>query len=107
MILPLRKLGSCSPHPLTPLPLTSHPLPLTLLPLLPLLPPSPFIHLPLHYWSLTVTFLAALRSKMKAAALKQCDPVVSAFADCARGRTLSVVWSCRPQAREINACLKQ
>ncbi|BBN12267.1 COX assembly mitochondrial protein 1 [Marchantia polymorpha subsp. ruderalis] len=49
----------------------------------------------------------ALRSKMKAKALKECDDVLSKFTECARGRTLSVVWACREQHKEMNDCLKQ
>ncbi|KAH9540102.1 hypothetical protein CY35_15G091700 [Sphagnum magellanicum] len=49
----------------------------------------------------------ALRSKMKAQALKECDSMVAKFAECAKGRTLSVVWSCRAEARVLNDCLHQ
>nr|ABD96958.1 hypothetical protein [Tarenaya spinosa] len=37
----------------------------------------------------------ALRSKMKAKALMECDHYTSKYAQCATGRTLSVVWQCR------------
>ncbi|KAJ7554350.1 hypothetical protein O6H91_06G136200 [Diphasiastrum complanatum] len=47
----------------------------------------------------------ALRSKMKARALKECDHVVSKFAECAKGRTFSVVWTCRFHSKELNECL--
>ncbi|XP_024357113.1 uncharacterized protein [Physcomitrium patens] len=47
----------------------------------------------------------ALRSKMKAQALKECDPLVAKFAECAKGRLFSVVWACRAQSKETNACL--
>eukprot|EP00249_Psilotum_nudum_P000673 c12765_g1_i1 orf=304-576(+) len=49
----------------------------------------------------------ALRSKMKARALKECDALVAKFADCAKGRTLSVAWRCRAESRELNECLHQ
>ncbi|KAI8031235.1 hypothetical protein LOK49_LG01G03540 [Camellia lanceoleosa] len=49
----------------------------------------------------------ALRSKMKQKALKQCDQYTSKYAECAAGRTLSVVWQCRKQAKELNKCLHQ
>ncbi|XP_010558552.1 PREDICTED: uncharacterized protein DDB_G0275933 [Tarenaya hassleriana] len=49
----------------------------------------------------------ALRSKMKAKALKECDHYTSKYAQCATGRTFSVVWKCRNQAKELNACLHQ
>ncbi|KAM3229681.1 hypothetical protein ACQJBY_060481 [Aegilops geniculata] len=49
----------------------------------------------------------ALRSKMKQKALKECDVLCSKYAECARGRTFSVVWTCRKQAKELNNCLHQ
>ncbi|XP_010525158.1 PREDICTED: uncharacterized protein DDB_G0275933-like [Tarenaya hassleriana] len=49
----------------------------------------------------------ALRSKMKAKALMECDHYTSKYAQCATGRTLSVVWQCRKQAKELNGCLHQ
>ncbi|XP_015880562.1 uncharacterized protein LOC107416569 [Ziziphus jujuba] len=49
----------------------------------------------------------ALRSKMKQKALKECDHYASKYAECATGRTLSVVWKCRTQAKELNHCLHQ
>ncbi|KAI4346839.1 hypothetical protein L6164_007702 [Bauhinia variegata] len=49
----------------------------------------------------------ALRSKMKQKALKECDHYTSKYAQCAMGRTISVVWQCRKQAKELNDCLRQ
>ncbi|KAH6755953.1 Cytochrome c oxidase biogenesis protein Cmc1-like protein [Perilla frutescens var. hirtella] len=49
----------------------------------------------------------ALRSKMKTKALKECDQYVAKYAECAVGRTLSVVWQCRTQAKVLNKCLHQ
>ncbi|GAY43930.1 hypothetical protein CUMW_078360 [Citrus unshiu] len=49
----------------------------------------------------------ALRSKMKQKALKECDQYTSKYAQCASGRTFSVVWKCREQAKELNNCLHQ
>ncbi|WVZ56303.1 hypothetical protein U9M48_006853 [Paspalum notatum var. saurae] len=49
----------------------------------------------------------ALRSIMKQKALKECDFYCSKYAECARGRTFSVVWQCRKQAKELNECLHQ
>ncbi|KAK9742491.1 hypothetical protein RND81_03G176700 [Saponaria officinalis] len=49
----------------------------------------------------------ALRSKMKQKALKECDYFTAKYAECASGRTLSVVWKCRQQAKELNSCLHQ
>ncbi|KAL2896474.1 hypothetical protein RDABS01_038259 [Bienertia sinuspersici] len=49
----------------------------------------------------------ALRSKMKQKALKECDHYTAKYAECANGKTLSVVWKCRQQAKELNSCLHQ
>ncbi|XP_023549716.1 uncharacterized protein DDB_G0275933 [Cucurbita pepo subsp. pepo] len=49
----------------------------------------------------------ALRSKMKQKAMKECDHYASKYAECAYGRTLSVVFKCRDQAKELNNCLHQ
>ncbi|KAB1211174.1 hypothetical protein CJ030_MR6G021636 [Morella rubra] len=49
----------------------------------------------------------ALRSKMKQKALKECDQYAAKYAQCASGKTLSVVWQCRKQAKELNGCLHQ
>ncbi|CAJ2665986.1 unnamed protein product [Trifolium pratense] len=49
----------------------------------------------------------ALRSKMKVKALKECDEYTKKYAECALGRTLSVVWKCRGQAKVLNNCLHQ
>ncbi|EFJ31273.1 hypothetical protein SELMODRAFT_82262 [Selaginella moellendorffii] len=46
-----------------------------------------------------------LRSKMKAQAFRKCDPVVAKYAECAKGRTFSMAWACRAQAKEMNECL--
>lgn len=60
----------------------------------------------------------------KAYALRECDDVVkgrffhgvmmlltdsvsSAFAECASGRTLSVVWACREKLQEVQGCMIQ
>jgi COX assembly protein 1 len=51
--------------------------------------------------------IPALRSKMKQKALKECDQYTSKYAQCSLGRTLSVVWQCRKQAKELNECLHQ
>ncbi|CAN6478775.1 unnamed protein product [Victoria cruziana] len=49
----------------------------------------------------------ALRSKMKEKALKECNDYVAKYAECAKGRTISVAWRCRQQANELNECLHQ
>ncbi|XP_078165295.1 cytochrome c oxidase biogenesis protein Cmc1-like protein [Carex rostrata] len=49
----------------------------------------------------------ALRSKMKAKALKECDVLCEKYAQCAYGRTISVIWRCRKEANDLNECLHQ
>ncbi|XP_020103976.1 uncharacterized protein DDB_G0275933 isoform X3 [Ananas comosus] len=49
----------------------------------------------------------ALRSKMKQKALKECNYYSAKYAECAAGRTISVVWQCRKHAKELNECLHQ
>lgn len=48
-----------------------------------------------------------LTKATKARALKECDPVVKAFAECATGRTVSVAWACRGQLRSVQECMVQ
>lgn len=43
----------------------------------------------------------------KARALKECDQVVRDFAECATGRTVSVVWACRDQYKSLQECMLQ
>ncbi|KAI9460910.1 hypothetical protein BJY52DRAFT_1117568 [Lactarius psammicola] len=43
----------------------------------------------------------------KAHALKGCDPLVKAFADCAAGRTVSVAWACREKFKAVQDCIYQ
>ncbi|KAL6309980.1 hypothetical protein BKA93DRAFT_722161 [Sparassis latifolia] len=40
-------------------------------------------------------------------ALKECDPVVKAFADCATGHTFTVAWNCREQYKAVQECMIQ
>ncbi|KAK9924736.1 hypothetical protein M0R45_033089 [Rubus argutus] len=49
----------------------------------------------------------ALRSKMKQKAMKECKDYASKYAECSTGRTISVVWQCRQEAKELNNCLHQ
>jgi len=37
--------------------------------------------------------------------MESCSTCASAMADCARDRTISTVWACRSQLRELNECL--
>ncbi|KAH7883705.1 hypothetical protein F5I97DRAFT_1894941 [Phlebopus sp. FC_14] len=41
----------------------------------------------------------------KARALKECDPVVREFAECAEGRTVSVVWACKTKYKSLQECM--
>ncbi|KAI0257585.1 hypothetical protein BJV78DRAFT_1116396 [Lactifluus subvellereus] len=43
----------------------------------------------------------------KAQALKECDSLVKAFADCAAGRTVSVAWACREKFQAVQECMYQ
>ncbi|KIK96364.1 hypothetical protein PAXRUDRAFT_826032 [Paxillus rubicundulus Ve08.2h10] len=43
----------------------------------------------------------------KTRALKECDPVVKEFAQCAQGRTLSVAWACRGSYKLLQECMLQ
>ncbi|KAL3844864.1 hypothetical protein ACJIZ3_002267 [Penstemon smallii] len=62
---------------------------------------------PLPYAPLTIINGSGLLLKMKQKALKECDRYTSRYAECAVGRTISVVWKCRKQAKELNECLHQ
>nr|DAD31730.1 TPA_asm: hypothetical protein HUJ06_010581 [Nelumbo nucifera] len=57
--------------------------------------------------SFHILIFPALRSKMKQKALKECDYYTSKYAECASGRTISIIWQCRKQAKELNECLHQ
>ncbi|KDN42504.1 hypothetical protein K437DRAFT_237726 [Tilletiaria anomala UBC 951] len=48
-----------------------------------------------------------LLKQTKADALKKCDEFVKAFADCSRGRTISVAWACRGDHKAMQGCLRQ
>ncbi|KAH8100601.1 hypothetical protein BXZ70DRAFT_893158 [Cristinia sonorae] len=46
-----------------------------------------------------------LLKSTKARALKECDPVVKEFAECASGRTISVAWACRGKYKALQECM--
>ncbi|KAF9520859.1 hypothetical protein BS47DRAFT_1286537 [Hydnum rufescens UP504] len=56
-----------------------------------------------------------LLKSTKERALKECDPVVrginnidpTEFAECATGRTISVVWACRGEYRALQTCMQR
>ena len=35
----------------------------------------------------------------------ECKAYSQAYADCCRGRTLSVIWTCRQQMKELSDCM--
>lgn len=49
----------------------------------------------------------ALIYKLKQHAMKRCGETAKAYAQCAEGRTFSVVWACRSQLNDLNACLHE
>ncbi|TDL28389.1 hypothetical protein BD410DRAFT_780889 [Rickenella mellea] len=49
----------------------------------------------------------ALLKVTKARAMKECDPLVKQFAECATGRFLSIAWSCRIQHQNVQHCMQQ
>jgi len=50
--------------------------------------------------------LESIYKKMKADSLKHCDNLVRKFVDCSKSHTLFVVWSCKSELEEMNACTK-
>ncbi|KAG8754943.1 hypothetical protein FRC14_004495 [Serendipita sp. 396] len=48
----------------------------------------------------------ALMKSTKAKALKECDSLVRAFAECAMGRTFSVAWKCRTEHKAVQGCMQ-
>lgn len=36
---------------------------------------------------------------------KLCDPEIKAFAECARGKTITATWTCREQRHIMNSCM--
>ncbi|KIJ68318.1 hypothetical protein HYDPIDRAFT_82254 [Hydnomerulius pinastri MD-312] len=43
----------------------------------------------------------------KARALKECDPILKEFAQCAEGRMLSVAWACKGKYKLLQECMLQ
>ncbi|THU91739.1 hypothetical protein K435DRAFT_224018 [Dendrothele bispora CBS 962.96] len=48
-----------------------------------------------------------LLKTVKAQALRECDTLVKAFADCMSGRLISVAWACKDQLKQVEACMVQ
>jgi len=48
-----------------------------------------------------------LMKATKAHALKECDPLVREFAECATGRTVSVAWACKAKYKEVQECISR
>ena len=49
---------------------------------------------------------AALLFKLKFRALNLCSETAKAYADCCRGRSVSMVWACRAPLKDLNSCLQ-
>eukprot|EP00218_Dolichomastix_sp_CCMP3274_P008244 CAMPEP_0170134122 /NCGR_PEP_ID=MMETSP0033_2-20121228/1717_1 /TAXON_ID=195969 /ORGANISM="Dolichomastix tenuilepis, Strain CCMP3274" /LENGTH=111 /DNA_ID=CAMNT_0010369663 /DNA_START=1 /DNA_END=333 /DNA_ORIENTATION=+ len=49
----------------------------------------------------------ALITYLKELALERCRPAQRAYAECVRGRFVSVAWACRDSAGELNSCLSE
>ncbi|CAK9782151.1 hypothetical protein CC85DRAFT_285865 [Cutaneotrichosporon oleaginosum] len=47
-----------------------------------------------------------VEAKVKTEALKACDELVREFADCARGRTVTIPFMCGAPHKAMNACIK-
>ncbi|KAK9812535.1 hypothetical protein WJX73_006984 [Symbiochloris irregularis] len=48
----------------------------------------------------------ALRYRLDQKAMADCKEPAQAYADCCRGKTLSVVWSCRQPLAAFKQCLQ-
>ncbi|KAL9714512.1 hypothetical protein Ac2012v2_002827 [Leucoagaricus gongylophorus] len=48
-----------------------------------------------------------LMKTTKARALKECDPAVREFAQCACGRTISMAWACKGKLKVVTECMIQ
>ncbi|CAM9259270.1 unnamed protein product [Choristocarpus tenellus] len=46
-----------------------------------------------------------LREELKDIALKKCDSDIAKFVACSREKGMLVIFSCRQQSKEMNACL--
>ncbi len=47
----------------------------------------------------------ALFFKLKERAFRECSTYSRAYAECCRGRVLSMVWACRDESRLLSGCL--
>lgn len=56
-------------------------------------------------WSKRAEYEA--RKELSMIATKKCDKYLKAFAECAKANGLMVIFNCRQQNREMNACLAQ
>ena len=56
---------------------------------------------------LTQSCHAALLFKLKHRALNQCSDTAKAYAECCRGRSISMAWACRAPLRDLNTCLQE
>lgn len=49
----------------------------------------------------------ALFYRLKQKAFEECANYSKAYADCCRGKVISMAWSCRKEMRELSDCMKQ
>jgi len=47
----------------------------------------------------------ALLYRLKQRAFRECGAAAAAYADCCRGRVVSLAWACRSEAGAYNACV--
>ena len=57
--------------------------------------------------ALLIVSVSALRYRLKVAAERACKPLIAAFAECCKEKSLTVVFFCRTQLHDMNDCLKQ
>lgn len=49
----------------------------------------------------------ALFFKLKERAFRECSAYSKAYAECCKGKVISVVWSCREESRKLSGCLSK
>jgi hypothetical protein len=70
--------------------------------------PEEYLTRPLEEFpALAASTRNVLQDRLKARAMDRCHEEASAFVECTRDKYFSVLWSCRPKLRGLNACLKE
>lgn len=49
----------------------------------------------------------ALFFKLKERAFRECSTYSQAYAECCRGKVVSMIWSCRDESRLLSGCLSR